>query len=177
MIRAEIFVLFAVLPLAGQEIKLPASLDKLAEKAAESVSVTLDAKTLQLASQFLSSSKPDESGVKSLVAGLKSVTVRNFEFDKPGQYSTADLDAIRQQLPAPEWSRIVSVDSKRDGEKTEIYTKLEGGKVSGIVILAAEPKELTFVHILGSIDLSRLSELGGKFGIPKFPVEKDKKKD
>jgi hypothetical protein len=173
MMRVGVFVLFAVLPLAGQEFKLPASLDKLAEKAVESVSVTLDEKTLQLAAQFLSSKKADESGIKSLVAGLKSVTVRSFEFDKPGQYTMAELDAVRQQLHAPDWSKIVSVSSKQDGEKTEIYIKSGG---DGIVILAAEAKELTIVNIIGNIDLSRLSELGGQFGIPKLPAEKDKAK-
>jgi hypothetical protein len=35
---------------------------------------------------------------------------------------------------------------------------------------------LTVVNIVGNIDLSRLSELGGRFGIPKLPAEKDKEK-
>lgn len=169
-----IFVLFALVPVYGQEFKLPASLDRLASKAAETVDVTLDGNLLQLAVKFLSSDKPDEARVKNLILGLKGIYVKSFEFDKPGEYSPADLEALRAQLRAPGWSRIVGVISKRDGENAEIYTKAEGDKIGGLVILAAEPKELTVVHILGTIDLEQLSALGGHFGVPKVEVEKKK---
>ena len=43
-------VLLAVLPLAAQDIKMPANLDKLAAKASEVVDVSLDGALLQLAS-------------------------------------------------------------------------------------------------------------------------------
>ena len=39
---------------ASEDIKLPVNLDKLAERASESVDVTLDESMLQLASKFLS---------------------------------------------------------------------------------------------------------------------------
>ena len=42
-------------------------------------------------------------------------------------------------------------------------------------IIAAQPKELTVVNIVGSIDLDQLSKLGGQFGIPKIDVEPEKK--
>ncbi len=52
-------VLFALtlLPLCAQEIKFPASFDRLAEKASETVNVSLDGSTLQMAGKFLSSNK------------------------------------------------------------------------------------------------------------------------
>ena len=54
----------ALLPVAAQEFKIPASLDKLADKATEVVDVTLDSAMLQLASRFLSDKDVDEARVK-----------------------------------------------------------------------------------------------------------------
>lgn len=166
----------AIVPLWAQEIKLPVNLDKLAEHAKETVDVTLDASMLQLASRFLSKDDPDEAKVKKLVSKLKGVYVRSFEFDKDGQYSKSDVEAIRSQLKTPGWARIVDVKSV-DGETSEVYLKKNGDQLAGLVVIAAEPKELTVVHIDGPIDPEELSELGGHMGIPKLDKAKPGKSD
>jgi len=151
-------------------------LDKLADKATDKVEVTLDGSLLKLAAKFLSDD-PDEVKVKKLVAGLKGIYVRTFEFEKEGEYSAADVTAIRKQLDSG-WSRIVDVVSKKDGENAEVYLKT-GGADGGLAIICAGAKELTIVNIVGRIDLDELSELGGNMGVPKIEVEKQKppKKD
>lgn len=160
----------------AQDVKFPVNLDRLAQHATESVDVTLDASLLQLASGFLSKDDPDQVKVKKLVSKLKGVYVRSFEFDKEGQYSMADVEAIRSQLKAPAWSRIVGVKSVK-GENSEIYLKKDGEQVGGLVVLDAEPKELTIVHIDGPINPEELSELGGHMGIPKFGSGRNKAYD
>ena len=163
-----VFVAWIVLaPLGAQEIKLPASLDRLAAKATEVVDVTMDANLLQLASRFLSDKNADDAKVKKLIAGLKGIYVRSFEFEKPGEYQDSDVEPVRAQLHTPAWSRIVGVRSVKSGENAEVYLKTENGKIGGLAILATEPKELTIVSIEGTIDPDQLSELGGHFGIPK----------
>jgi hypothetical protein len=123
---------------------------------------------LQLASRFLSKDDPDQVHVKQLVSKLKGVYVRSFEFDKDGQYSKGDVEAIRSQLKTPSWTRIVGVKSTKGGDNSEIYLKRNGDQVAGLVLINAEPKELTIVHIDGAIDPAELSELGGHMGIPKL---------
>ncbi|HZS54137.1 MAG TPA: DUF4252 domain-containing protein [Bryobacteraceae bacterium] len=162
--------------LCAQDIRIPVNLDRLAQRATESVDVTLDASLLQLASGFLSKDDPDQIKVKRLVSKLKGVYVRSFEFDKEGQYSMADVEAIRAQLKAPVWSRIVGVKSIK-GENSEIYLKKDGEQIGGLVVLDAEPKELTIVHIDGPINPEELSELSGHMGIPKLGSGKDKASD
>src|SRR3954463_15723376 len=137
--------------LCAQGINIPRNLDKLAERATESVDVTLDASLLQLASGFLSKDNSDEVKVKKIVSKLRGVYVRSFEFDKEGQYSMSDVEAVRLQLKAPGWSRIVSVRSTK-GENSEVYLKKTGDAIAGLVVIDAEPKELTVVHIDGPID-------------------------
>ena len=166
--RIGIMLALAVLPALGQEIKWPASFEKLAAKAKESVDVNLDGNMLQMAGRFLSPDKPGEAKARGVIAGLKGVFVKNFEFEKEGEYTQADVDGVRGQLKGPGWSKVVSVIEKR--ESTEIFVKQENGKPAGMVILVAEPKELTIVQINGSVDLAALSELGGKFGVPKIDL-------
>jgi len=150
------------------------NLDHLAKQAKESVEITLDGELLRLAGRFLSSTKPDEAKAKEVVSGLKSIYVRSFEFDRTGVFSEADVEAIRKQIQAPGWTRIVRATSgPRKGrdlnELAEVYVRQEGGKSTGIAIIAAEAQELTVVQILGDIDLDKLEGLSGQFGIPKLP--------
>jgi len=165
----------------GQEIKSLKALDALESKASERVNVTLDANLLQMASKFLSQDEPDEVKVKKMVTKLRRVYVRGFEFDQENAYSKADVEAIRNELKGPAWSRIVDVFSKKDGETAEVYLYRTNGQVTGLVVLAAAPKELTVVNIVGDIDLDDLTDLGGKFGIPeverKKPAAPPKKDD
>lgn len=165
-------VLFAaLLPLGAQEIKMPASLEKLAAKADETVDVTVDSSLLKLAGKFLSGKGADDTARK-ILEGLQSITVRSYEFSEEGQYDPKDLDEIRAQVKTPQWSRIVGVRSKKDRENVDIYFKDGGnGNFGGLLVLCAEPTELTVVSIVGTIDPSQLASLAGQFGIPHFDFD------
>ncbi len=169
-------VLFLILPLAAQEIKMPPGLDKLAAKASDVVDVSLDASLLQLASRFLSEKDPDEAHVKQLVGGLKGVYVKSFEFDENNQYNQADIEEFRAQFRPPLWSRIVGAHSKKNGENSEVFLKTENNQITGLAVIVTEPKELTIVNIIGTIRPEDLRDLGGHMGIPKIDVGGDKKK-
>jgi hypothetical protein len=161
----------------GQALDLK-HLDKLADKASNKVEVTLDGSVLKMAAKFLSDDNdPDSAKIKKLVNGLKGIYVKTYEFEKEGEYSESDIAGIRKQLESG-WSRIVGIQSKKDGDNAEIYLKT-GGTDGGLAILCAGAKELTVVNIVGKIDLDQLSELGGNMGVPKIDVEKPKppKKD
>lgn len=161
----------------AQEARIEISqLDKLAAKAEQVVEVTLDEKLLQLAAKFLSDKNPKEAAVKQLVGGLKGVYVRVFEFDQPGEYAPSDIETLRAQLAAPGWSKIVGVRSRREGDNVDVHLRWQDGNILGLAIIAADPKQLTVVNIVGPIDLDKLSQLEGQFGIPKLELEKIKGK-
>ncbi|HUK33526.1 MAG TPA: DUF4252 domain-containing protein [Vicinamibacterales bacterium] len=154
----------------AQTFTIPDRIEKLSAKAKESVNVTLDGPLLQLAGQFLNSGKDNERSAKEIVSKLRGIHVRSFEFAKEGEYTEADLEAIRSQLKSPAWTRVV--DSREEGEHSQIFVKQENGMLGGVVILAAERMELSIVSIDGPIDLKQLSNLAGKFGIPSVPTQK-----
>jgi uncharacterized protein DUF4252 len=177
-VLSALFAMLVVPAAHGQNARVRINhLEKLAAKAEEVVDVNIDGAMLQLATKFLSGGERDEAGVKELVSGLKGVYVKSFEFEKEGAYSKNDLDPIREQLRSPGWSKIVNVQSKQDNEAVEIYTMGDSDKMTGLVILAAEPTELTVVNIVGPINLDKLSKLGGHLGIPRIDIEQGDKNE
>ncbi len=126
---------------------------------------------LRWASKFLSAEDPDEARTAKMVSNLKGIYVRSYEFDHDGGYSRADLEELRTQMQRPEWNKIVGVRSETNGENVDVFIKLENDKMAGIVVIAAEPHELTFVHIDGPIEIDQLADLGGEFGIPKLDTK------
>jgi hypothetical protein len=166
-----LLVLVLAVPLArAQEIQIPANVQKLSAKAKETVEVTMDGPMLHWASKFLSAEDPDEARSAKLVANLKGIYVRSYEFDKDGSYSTADVEALRAQMNKSEWTKVVGVRSETDGD-VDVFFKLENDKMAGIVVIAAEPRELTFVNINGPIEIDQLADLGGEFGVPRMHLK------
>jgi hypothetical protein len=155
----------------AQDIKMPPRLDKLAANAEETTEVTLDNNMLQFASRFMSGKDADEARAKKLISGLKGIYVRSFKFAEEDEYNSADVDAVRAQLQPPAWSRVVGVRSK-NGENVEVYFKSStGNQIGGLVVIAAEPKELTIVNISGNIQPEDLAGLSGEFGVPKLQLQ------
>jgi hypothetical protein len=167
-------MLAVCLAVLGSAQQFQFNLEHLAAKASETVDVSLNGTTLQFAAKWLDPKDPDQNKVKKLIAGLEGIYVKSFEFQKTGEWSPADLEAIRKQLKPPDWSKIVGVKSRSDGEIDEIYVRSQNGKINGVAILAAEPKEFTVVYIAGSVDLESLADLGGHLGIPKVDIPKQK---
>uniref|UniRef100_Q020Z5 DUF4252 domain-containing protein n=1 Tax=Solibacter usitatus (strain Ellin6076) TaxID=234267 RepID=Q020Z5_SOLUE len=157
----------------GQQFKF--NLDHLEGKASDRVDVSLNSNMLQFAAKFLDTKDPDEAKVKQLISGMEGIYIRSFEFKKEGAYSAADLDQVRNQLKAPEWSRIFGIKNSDEGENIEVWVRNAGGKVAGIAILSSDPKQLTVANLVGNIDIDSLAALGGHFGLPKMDATKKKK--
>jgi len=162
---------------AQQDARLKiGNLDRLASKAATSVNVNIDGSLLQQAAKFLSGKDPEEAKVKDMIAGIKGIYVRSFEFDEAGAYTEADVQAIRAQLKQePGWTSIVEVRSKRDDLNVEVYVKKDGDSVIGLAVIGTDLKNLTIVNIVGAVDLDKLSRLEGSFGVPLLELEKTAK--
>ncbi len=170
MIVRAMATLFLMLALgAPQQVNLDPAVSRLAEKAASKVEVNLDASMLHLASAFLSDSDKDQAAAKKIIAGLKGVYVRVFEFDGAGKYSQSDLDPIRSQLRGPGWQQIVSATEK-DGT-TGVWIRQDDSTASGLVVIAAEADEVTVVNLVGTIRPEDLAALGGQFGIPRVRIK------
>lgn len=160
--------------LFAQQFKF--ELADLAAKASDTIDVSLSGSLLKLGARFLDNNDPDQAKVKQMIAGIDGIYVRHFEFKTDGTWTQADLESVRSQLIAPEWSRLVGWKSAEEGETAEVYLRLEGSKMTGLAILATEPRQFTVVNIVGPIDLEALAQLGGHFNVPKLKSDKPKLK-
>ena len=174
------------IPLHAQDsqLPLPPALEKqLAAKASDVTEVTLGKNMLSFASKFMDGKDKDDAAAKQLIDGLDGIYVRSYEFDKEGQYSMDDIDQLRKAFETGEWTPIVRERERKSGETTDIFVKNVNGEPHGMIILTAEPKELTIVLILGPIRMEDLGKLHGLAGlgalgnVDKMPKVKDKEKN
>lgn len=166
------FALLALPALAAAaepgRLQLP-DLSALSKIATQSVDISLDPSLLHLATGAIGSDSGDNNSaaVNDLVKGIRGIYVRSYTFKAPGEYSKADVKALRAQLLAPGWQAVVSTHDLKQGSAVDIYLLRNGDRTEGVAIIATEPRELTIVNIVGSIDLSKLAQLQGQFGVPK----------
>jgi hypothetical protein len=142
----------------------------LADKASETVNVTLDPNILGMACRFLSADNPEEAQAKRICTSLRGVYVRHFTFDSDFAYPKADIDRIRAQLSRPGWSQLVDAKSRKENTDVKVYMLVDGGKAQGLSIIASQPREFTIVNIVGSIDLEELHDLKN-LGVPDLQIE------
>jgi len=107
----------------------------------------------------------DQAAASQLVEGLDGIYVRDYEFDKEGQYSMDDVEKLRQVFETPEWTPIVRTREHNGTEITDVLVKQVNGEARGMFVLTAEPKELCIVLILGPIRMDQLGMLKGLGGL------------
>lgn len=149
------------------------SLDKLAAKAKEVHKVSLDKNQLQMFMKMNPDEDKKDPDAKKVLNGLVSVQVRNFEFEKSGEYSDSDLDLVRAQIAKMQNCTSI-VDSKEKDEHSQIFFCSDDGKGTGLAIVAAEPREVSVVYVRGSASLADLGKLNGVFGVTEFSTGKGK---
>ena len=150
----------------GQDFQNLIPFEQLQPRAAETVEVNLDGNMLLIARKFLSDKDPEQAEAKKLLDGIRGIYVRVLKFKKDGEYSAADVEKLRSSVKAPGWQRIVDVRSSDSrGDNAGVFMKTDGNEIQGILVLAAEPRELTLVNIVGNIQPEQIRKLSG-MGLP-----------
>ena len=89
-------------------LPLPPDIEKqLAARASDVTEVTLGKNMLAFAAKFMNGKDKDDAAARQLIEGLDGIYVRDYEFDKEGQYSMDELKQLRASFQSPEWSSIV----------------------------------------------------------------------
>jgi hypothetical protein len=151
---------------AQSGLPLPPPVEKeLAARAANVTEVTLNKNMLSFAAKFMNGKNGEDAQTKRLIESLDGIYVREYEFEKEGEYSVAEVEKLRQFFETSEWTPIVREREKKSGETTDVMMKLVNGEPHGIFVLTAEKKELTIVLILGPIRMEDLDHLKGMSGL------------
>ncbi|HEV2325334.1 MAG TPA: DUF4252 domain-containing protein [Terracidiphilus sp.] len=159
-------VLCAAAAAQPSPLQLPSPLEKeLAARASNVTEVTLGKSMLAFAAKFMNGDDRNDVATRRLIEGLDGIYVRDYEFDKPGQYSAVDVASLRKAFETPEWTSIVRERNSKSGETTDVMMKMVNGESQGMFVLSAEPKELAIVLILGPIRMDELGALKGLGGL------------
>lgn len=169
MKRHAIILTLALLPMMSvaqaARVKMP-DFSGLADKATESVDISLDGDTLKMASSFLGGGRGADPDIASAVNGLQGIYLKVFSFDKPGMYSARDIESMVSQVETQGWKKLMAVREK-DG-RVEMWMRSDTVD-GGMFFVATEPKELVVINIVGKVDLQTLSRLQGRMGVPMLP--------
>src|SRR4051812_2576774 len=103
-----------------QSPRLPLDFPHLAEKATDTVNVSLGKDLINLAVKFIPKDDPETGKLVKLLQKLQGIYVRSYEFEKEGEFSTKDFEPVRKIITGSGWKCMVSVRSKRSGEDTDI---------------------------------------------------------
>src|SRR3989442_5741211 len=164
---ALVLLIGAVATTMAQGAKLQLDqLDMLANKASETVDVKLDEHLMQTTAKFFSGKDTDDAEIRDLIKNVKGIYVKSFSFEKENEYSATEIESVLSQLRSSSWNKIIGIKSKKDGDNVEVYLMTVGDEIAGLAVVSAEPKEFTVVNIVGPINLEKLIQLEGQFGVP-----------
>jgi hypothetical protein len=179
-------------PFAGAETNVPLTPQELAAlgmNATFHTDMTFDESMLQAATQVM----PDED--KPIIAKLRSISVHTFRYSAPGLYDPAALQAVRAQFYSDGWNHLVTkqthppaqpvssspMDAQGspdaapakpfDPMRTDVWMRMKGSNVDGVVLLVANEKNVNLIVIDGTISPIDLLHLRGHFGIPRFHAD------
>ena len=146
------------------KLKMP-EFRSLAGKATESVNISLSPWLLHLAGSFIDDKDEDSVATKHLLAGIKSIEIRSYQFATDNAYSAADIESVRRQLAG--WSQIMQVHQREKSEDVDMYVLVENNVTKGFALIASEPREFTIINIVGSISIEDLPRLQSHLHLPK----------
>lgn len=101
---------------------------------------------------------------KTMAEALEMVkSVRMISFAIAGETAVAargEVDAMQKKLEKGNWKRIVMM---KDKEEYVVVSVLHGPSfIQGLMVMAIEPDEATFVNIVGELNLSTMAQLAGE---------------
>ena len=105
--------------------------------------------------------KDKDDPTRRLIEGLDGIYIRDYEFDKAGQFTAEQVEQLRKYFETSEWSPLVRDRDNKTGESSDVMVKLVNGESHGLFILDVEPKEISIVLILGPVHMQDLHKVMG----------------
>jgi hypothetical protein len=115
----------------------------------------------------------DAAAARMALKGLRALHVQHYEFATDFAYSKSDLDGVRRQLAGAGWSPIAHVRDQKKSEDVDVYLALDRDRITGLAIVASEPREFTIVNAVGSLTMRQVDALRGHFQIQHDALAKE----
>ena len=129
------------------------------------VEVNLSPAMLKFAAHLSAHEQPE---VADLVANLRGIRINVVAMDDSNRAGTvAKIEAIRQQLNAQGWTKMVTVREKAGGDNVDIHVKQRNeDMIDGLVITVLDHQgEAVVVNIIGNIRADQIGKVADKFNL------------
>jgi hypothetical protein len=107
-------------------------------------------------------------GPAGLAKKIRFMVIHSYEYPKEGMYNPDDVEVYRKKLEDGTWSCSIHVKDK-DGTTDICSRATPDHEGSEMVIIAAEKKELTFIHMSGNMSLDELERMNAGPSPVKIP--------
>jgi hypothetical protein len=144
-----------------------AGAEKFAQGASEVTEINLDPSTMSMIGHGMFTR---DSPTGQLSSKLNFMVIHSYRYDKPGMYNMEDFDAYANKLTDGSWNCSVHVRSKSGS--TDICSRTgPDHETNEMVILDAEPREITLIHMSGKMSLNDLVRMSGEQHSVRLPQE------
>jgi len=129
----------------------------------EFVEVHIRSNLIAMAARLAEKAEPE---VAELIRGLQLIRVNVISLDEQNRGEVeARVKAVRGQLDAQGWERIVVAQSQK--EDVGVYVKTRGDEaIEGVVVTVIEGnQEAVFVNVVGNLQPEKLATLGERFDL------------
>lgn len=128
------------------------------------VQVDLNGTLLRLAAAF---TKNEEPQIAELINSLERVRVNVLGLsDENREATTAQIEAIRVDLDAQGWTRIVTVREAKGDDVAVFIKEADGDSIHGVVIsVISHSGEAVLVNVVGDVAIDQLAALGESLNI------------
>jgi Domain of unknown function (DUF4252) len=152
--------------MAAPQVKddLFAGAEKFAQGASEVSEINLDPSTMGMVGQGCGG-----CGEGNLASKMNFMVIHSYKYDKPGMYSLDDFMAYSKKLTDGTWNCYIHVREK-DGSTDMCSRTAADHETNEMVILTAQPREITFIHLSGKMSLADLSKMNGRSGVLKHQI-------
>ncbi len=124
------------------------------------VNITIGGTLLNFVGAMAAKEDPEAAQVFSQLKGVRVST-----YDTAGDPAAAmeQLKAVKSKLQSSDWEPVVQVNE--DGEQVQIFLKISGELIDGLVLMAVDGEEAVFINVLGSLDPMQLSQVMENFDV------------
>ena len=106
---------------------------------------------------FIGAASKEDPEAAALLRSLKGVRINVYQTAGETGPALEQLTKVKNMLKDQDWEPVVQV--KESGEEVQIFMKIDGEVIHGLVVMAVDGHEAVFINILGMLDPSQLSEV------------------
>lgn len=126
---------------------------------------TFDRTMLQLADGFFGGT---DAETRRVLAGLNSITVRNYHAQDFARYDPGALAAIDGQLRGAGWKHLVNGSGKASANIMDLWLHFTAGNINNVTVLSRGDRNMSVITVDCTLRPLDLLHLSGHFGIPKI---------